>query len=116
MDKSEGQRSDWEYPFSAAGVNLTFMLQARDREHVLSSMLSSTCPCLRSDLSRPRRKFWTCEISALQRCGLSTMCPLALQLLDSLGSLKTSHTPSQRCSRGRSAPSILGERSRHTNL
>ena len=28
LDKSEGQRSTWEYPFAAAGVNLTFMLQA----------------------------------------------------------------------------------------
>ena len=26
LDKSEGQRSDWEYPFSAAGMNVTFML------------------------------------------------------------------------------------------
>lgn len=25
-DKSAGQRSDWEYPFAAAGVNLTFLL------------------------------------------------------------------------------------------
>ena len=28
LDKSEGQRSEWEYPFGAAGVNLTFLLQA----------------------------------------------------------------------------------------
>ena len=28
LDKSQGQRSAWEYPFAAAGVNLAFMLQA----------------------------------------------------------------------------------------
>ena len=27
LHKTEGQRSDWEYPFAVAGVNLTFMLQ-----------------------------------------------------------------------------------------
>ncbi|KFM22744.1 hypothetical protein F751_2935 [Auxenochlorella protothecoides] len=26
MQKRDGKRSDWEYPFAAAGVNLTFML------------------------------------------------------------------------------------------
>ena len=31
LDKSEGQRSEWEYPFGAAGVNLTFLLQASDQ-------------------------------------------------------------------------------------
>jgi hypothetical protein len=27
MNKQEGQRSDWEYPFAVAGLNLTFMLE-----------------------------------------------------------------------------------------
>ena len=27
LHKTEGQRSDWEYPFAVAGINLTFMLQ-----------------------------------------------------------------------------------------
>ena len=30
LDKSQGQRSEWEYPFGAAGVNLTFLLQERE--------------------------------------------------------------------------------------
>ena len=29
LGKSEGQRSEWEYPFAVAGVNLTFSLQAQ---------------------------------------------------------------------------------------
>lgn len=27
LQKAEGERSDWEYPFAVAGINLTFMLQ-----------------------------------------------------------------------------------------
>ena len=27
LHKTEGERSDWEYPFAVAGINLTFMLQ-----------------------------------------------------------------------------------------
>jgi hypothetical protein len=27
LDKVEGTRSDWEYPFAVAGVNLTYMLE-----------------------------------------------------------------------------------------
>ena len=27
LRKTEGERSDWEYPFAVAGINLTFMLQ-----------------------------------------------------------------------------------------
>ena len=27
LQKSEGQRAEWEYPFAVTGINLTFMLQ-----------------------------------------------------------------------------------------
>ena len=27
LSKSEGERSEWEYPFAVAGINLTFMLE-----------------------------------------------------------------------------------------
>ena len=27
LQKSDGTRSEWEYPFAAAGVNITFMLE-----------------------------------------------------------------------------------------
>ena len=45
MNKSEGKRSTWEYPFAVAGVNITFnlteMLQLRDAMHEPNS------PCAR---------------------------------------------------------------------
>ena len=50
LHKTEGQRSDWEYPFAVAGINLTFMLQEvvglRDR-HVgtlVTDLLPASAP------------------------------------------------------------------------
>ena len=50
LHKSEGERSDWEYPFAVAGINLTFMLQEvvglRDRRVgvLLAARLPASAP------------------------------------------------------------------------
>ena len=46
LHKAEGERSDWEYPFAVAGINLTFMLQEvvglRDRR--VGSLVADRLP------------------------------------------------------------------------
>jgi len=55
--KTQGQRSDWEYPFGAAGVNITFMLtkmlelNAKDASSSSSSEFSPVTPAGRAFLA-----------------------------------------------------------------
>ena len=44
--KTEGKRSEWEYPFAVAGINLTFMLEALlgFRDSVTSVLIPTASP------------------------------------------------------------------------
>ena len=54
LHKTEGERSDWEYPFAVAGINLTFMLQEvvglRDRR--VGTLVADRAPA-----TAPRQAF-----------------------------------------------------------
>jgi hypothetical protein len=62
LNKVQGQRSDWEYPFAVAGINISFMLIQ------MLDLQSSNTPC-------PLNVYLYCNCIVPNSCSLcSTIC------------------------------------------
>ena len=79
MLKLEGTRVEWEYPFAAAGLNLTYMLSELLELHGSSSSLSlsESCPVPKC---RPGRAFLV--LLAQDECAFEELYCLTFQQLD----------------------------------